>query len=158
MDKNRQEKNMTQETQSSTWKWFMEKILLPLLLALLAGYISLVAAKILAPPFIFQTTSNIAGVWEGTEPTSSGDFLIRVSFASDCKIGKVCGKVEIPEANCTAFPVLLSISGDTYIFKETDHTDGCFPATGNDTIKVMENGTLLFGSNGSYPTLVLYKK
>ena len=105
-------------------------------------------------PPISAEVFKLVGTWEGTD---SRGVLFRFIFEAKCDVGDVCGKVELPEVGCTAFPVLASIEGETYIFEETNHQN-CLTATGHDTIKLLEDGTLLFGSNGQPPTIILYRK
>lgn len=97
---------------------------------------------------------ELAGVWEGSNPEG---VVFRFTFASKCNVGDVCGKVELPTVGCTAIPVLVSTDGVTYEFDETSHQN-CDPDTANDTIKVLGDGTLLFGSVGQPPTIILNRK
>jgi hypothetical protein len=133
-------------------KWFIDKVLVPVLLALLAAFASLVAARIIPNPF--ADPFPLAGTWEGT---SVEGVIFRFTFASKCDVGDVCGKVELPTVGCTAIPVLVSTDGVTYEFDETNHQN-CGPDTANDTIKVLGDGTLLFGSVGQSRTIILYRK
>lgn len=99
-------------------------------------------------------TFKLAGIWEGTD---SRGMVFRFTFASKCEVGDVCGKVELPTIGCTAIPVLVNTDGVTYEFDQTSHQN-CAPDTANDTIKILGDGTLLYGSNGQPPTIILYKK
>lgn len=113
------------------------------------------ATKELGPtPVASSNVFELAGVWEGT---GARGVVFRFTFDSKCSAGNVCGKLELPTVGCTAIPVLVSTEGRTFIFQETNH-QGCFPATGNDTIQIVPDGTLLYGSNGQPPTIVLIRQ
>lgn len=112
--------------------------------------------EMLATPtsYVPAETFNLEGVWEGTDPRG---VVFRFTFAAKCNIGEVCGKLELPTVGCTAIPVLVSTDGVTYEFDETNHQN-CNPDTGNDTIKVLSDGSALYGSNGQAPTIPLHRK
>lgn len=136
-------------------------VILISVIAAIIPIIIFITGKPTLPEIMATSTSTavsqsfeLQGVWEGTD---SRGILFRITFGSECNMNEVCGKVELPTVGCTAFPVLISSSSDTFVFKETSHQN-CLPATGNDTIKLLEDGTLLYGSNGQSPTVILYQK
>lgn len=145
------------ETQKTTGSGIA--VIIPIVVALIGACATIVAAfrEPITERFFRTPTPAplpLTGVWEGTD---AHGIVFRFTFAAKCEVGNACGKVELPGVGCTAIPVLVSSDGTTYEFDEIGHQN-CGPDTGNDFIKVLEDGTLLFGGSGQTPDVVLYRK
>ena len=147
---------------SSNLKWFIEKIFIPVLLALIAGYFTLVAAKILPNPFSRPARSQtsdvdlgaLQGVWTGsvantTTGTASQPDSITIRFG-DCALEKVCGILEIEKSDsdpCTGNIIFNSIDGNHLLFIMQNRALTCGPGR-SEYLELLDQNTLLFVSSG----------
>jgi hypothetical protein len=149
-----------QISMNSNLKWFIERIFIPVLLALIAGYFTLVASKILPNPFSKSArpqTSNadlgaLQGIWTGSiaNPATSQTDAITINFG-DCALEKVCGILQIDRSGsdpCTGNIVFNSIDGDRLLFIMQNRAPECGPGR-SEYLELLDQNTMLFVSSGS---------
>lgn len=68
-----------------------------------------------------STTNPLAGSWVGTIQSPDGSFSteLNLSFDSSCEINDVCGTYDAYQLSCSGTLTLVSVDGDTFIFRET---------------------------------------
>lgn len=149
--------------QVKTWQWWIEKVFVPILLALLSGFFLLLSSGIIENPFLYQTiptvtdspVSSLGGMWSGSgtisTPAQEMDIDAGVEIHTPCEINAVCGEVYIHTIVCSYPLIYLREKENLFYFQQGEFIGPCGKA---DLIyfELRPNGDLLFHSEGETGT------
>ena len=159
------------DQKNKTWQWWVEKVIIPILIALLSGYFLLLSSNIIKNPFQSQVlptatvipTSQLKGFWSGAGtisiPTKENymDIDVGVEIHAPCKANVVCGKIYIYTIVCSYSLIYINEKEGRYYFQQGDYEGTC----GNAELIYFEplpNGDLLFhseGNNGTFEAMLI---
>jgi hypothetical protein len=130
-----------------TWQWWIEKVAMPLLLAMIPAFVLLVTTGVIEIPTTSTQTPTpsaslpITGTWEGTTTgTNDGapisERATTMLVPADCKVGGACG-ISTYEGGCAYEMTLASIQEDVYTF-EIELVTGAEFCSGEKTEETIE--------------------
>ena len=109
------------ENTTKPWQWWVEKVIMPLVLALISAIVLLITTGVIKLSARGnEEVQPIIGTWQGTTTgTKAGEPIAErvttVSIPEDCQPGRSCGYTSLSES-CDYQLTLTEASGDKFKF------------------------------------------
>jgi len=99
-----------------------------------------------------QTTDPIAGTWAVSAGQGNSTVDISIIIVEGCKVGHVCGTINLPSVPCQASLKIRKIEDARYDYDAVDHVGACGPV-GVEYLELKNDGSLIYSYNGLQRTL-----